>query len=193
MDWWWSFVSRTDHSSDSILCTVTEVVVSTFLPRGLAKSEQKCWVMETLLGAVSEWGVPGIDTGCFGDTGSAGSENVENFKVKRGSFLFFKVIWTKIVNVEFESSPVLVLATIFLSVFHFLGNFWSSWNSVEAIKKNLLGSPGVPVVQTLCFQCRGLWVPSLVGEPRSHTPWGTAKNKIKNREELVKLLAPKGN
>ena len=89
MGWWWSFVSRTDHSSDSILCTVTEVVVSTFLPRGLAKSEQKCWVMETLLGAVSEWGVPGIDTGCFGDRGSAGSENVENFKVKRGSFLFF--------------------------------------------------------------------------------------------------------
>lgn len=71
---------------------MTEVAVSTFLPRGLAKSEQKCLVMETLLRAVTEGGFPGIDTGCFGDTGSAGSDNVENFKVKRGSFLFFKVI-----------------------------------------------------------------------------------------------------
>ena len=45
--------------------------------------------METFLRAVSECGVPGIDIGCFGDTRSIGSENIENFKVKRDFFLFF--------------------------------------------------------------------------------------------------------
>ena len=81
---------------------------------------------------------------------------------------------------EFESSPVLVLDTISLLVFHFLGMFWSSCNSVEAIKKSLVDSPGDPVVQPLCFQMLGAWVQSLIGELRSHTPWGTAKKKIKN-------------
>ena len=88
---------------------------------------------------------------------------------------------------EFESSPVLVLDTISLLVFHFLGSFWSSCNSVEAIKKNWF-----LVVQwfRLCFQMQGAWIQSLIGELRSHTPWGTAKNKIKNNKELVKSSCP---
>lgn len=57
---------------------------------------------------------------------------------------------------EFESSPVLVLDTISLLVFHFLGSFWSSCNSVEATKKNLLDSPGGPVVQTVLPNAGGM-------------------------------------
>ena len=32
--------------------------------------------------------------------------------------------------------------------------------------------PGGPVVKDLCFQCKGHWVLSLVGELRSHMPCG---------------------
>ena len=34
--------------------------------------------------------------------------------------------------------------------------------------------PGSPVVKILCFQCRGIWVPSMVGELRSLIPCDTA-------------------
>ena len=32
--------------------------------------------------------------------------------------------------------------------------------------------PGGPVIKSPCFHCRGTWVLSLVGELRSHVPWG---------------------
>ena len=37
--------------------------------------------------------------------------------------------------------------------------------------------PGSQVVRMLHSHYRGVWVQSLVGEIRSHMPWGTAKKK----------------
>ena len=39
--------------------------------------------------------------------------------------------------------------------------------------------PGSKVVRMLHSHYRGVWVQSLVGEIRSHMPWGTAKKKKK--------------
>ena len=47
----------------------------------------------------------------------------------------------------------------------------------EAMKGNFSGGP---VVKTLCFQCRAVWVQTLVGELRSHMPCGMAK-KFENK------------
>ena len=42
--------------------------------------------------------------------------------------------------------------------------------------------PGGPVVKMLCFQCWGVLIPSLVGELRSHMPWGVAKSLKKKKK-----------
>ena len=36
-----------------------------------------------------------------------------------------------------------------------------------------------PVVKTPCFHCGEVWVPSVVGELRSHMPGGAARKKKK--------------
>ena len=45
--------------------------------------------------------------------------------------------------------------------------------------------PGSPVVKDLCFQCKGQWVLSLVGELRSHMPCG---QKIKENIQTKDIL-----
>ena len=45
--------------------------------------------------------------------------------------------------------------------------------------------PGGPVVKDLCFQCKGHWVLSLVGELRSHMPCG---QKIKENKQTTDTL-----
>ena len=49
--------------------------------------------------------------------------------------------------------------------------------------KNNGGFPGGPVVKTLCFQCRGTQIQSLVEELRSHKLCSSAKKKRNKKEK----------
>ena len=51
---------------------------------------------------------------------------------------------------------------------HFPAPVWGVY--IVALRNLKLDFPGSPVVKILCFQCRGTWVPSMVGGLRSLIP-----------------------
>ena len=64
------------------------------------------------------------------------------------------------------------LVSAFLATAHAFSHALSKWGYREP--------PGNPtVVRTLCFHCRGCWVPSLAQELRPCKPRGAAKNFLK--------------
>ena len=59
---------------------------------------------------------------------------------------------------------------------HVLSVYYANFIRKTDLKKTYRDFPGSPVVKTQYFQCRGHWIPSQVGELRSHIPCNMAKN-----------------
>lgn len=131
------------------------VHLSSLPHKGCAMSE-RCWVLGTLLWAVSEWGFHFIGTGCFWGTPCNGNvhfrrsytyteKSLSGYQSKRVLFicllellvvLFFLVVWTKwpAVGIGMTSSSSVLGLDLFLIVFHYLE---LGVNSVVVIKKSL--------------------------------------------------------